>query len=179
MTGRTPFIATGTPFALPFDPPGSIPNNRAYGFTFGGGRTLPIKPGIPYAAISSAVVTVGGTAKTLNKDYRFLPLDGAATGFACDLLEFFYPIWGIAGAVVITADFGWSDTIDEDIWYAIVRTGAAIAARDILQGIASSPNLIQIGEDKLQQTPFQNLGTAWQSEADRSAAFYSFKMWGL
>jgi hypothetical protein len=174
-TGRTPFIASGSQVQRAFDPPGSSPCSTSDNQGFGGGRMLPIPPGI----VSCASVVSMGASLVFGVGYRLLPLDAPFKNQPYDMMEFYFPQYGPASSVLITADWGYWDSIDEDVWYGVCRLGASLVAKDILEGVFSTPSLIQIGEDKIQQDSFRELGDSWAAQAARDAAYYSFKNVGL
>lgn len=174
-TGRTPFLASGTPFSQSYDPPGGKPGNLSSWNVYGGSRTLPVMPGI----VTVSSVTINGQAQVFGTNYRLLPLNANSKSRPYDIVEFLTPCYGPQSSVVIVADFGYFDTIDADAWFGIVKLGASLVAKDIREGIVSSPNLIQAGEDKIQQNNVQALGLGWESQAMRSAQYYQFRAVGL
>jgi len=174
-TGRTPFIASGNQVQRAFDPPGSAPGSRSFSQSFGGGRILNVPPGI----VSCTSVISMGANQVFSVGYRLLPLDAPFKNQPYDTLEFFFPQYGPASSVLVTADWGYWDSIDEDVWYGACRLGASIAAKDILEGIFSSPTLVQIGEDKVQQDSFRDLGESWAAQAARDMAYYTYRNVGL
>lgn len=176
LTGRTPFIG-GSSFAQTFDPPGSHPATLAYAAIYGGARVLPVRPGCIGNPVS---VSIGGVMKILNSDYRMLPLNAAQRGRPYEMIEFFYPIYSAASSIVIEADWGFADSIDQDVWFDVLKLGGALVAQDLLEGIFASPSTHRtIDGEVLTQDSFRDLGQAWSAQAQRGAEFYKFKFVGV
>lgn len=135
-TGYQPFLAAGAATERPFDPPG--PPSSA-GLTRGGGRVLDLAAGL--ATFTSLVVgvtatTPAGTALTRNTDFWLYPLDAEAEGRPWDRVEFASLQTGAPNSVRITGRWGWSTTVPDDAWGAILVGGALRCANQI--GLAVS-----------------------------------------
>ena len=173
LTGFIPFLNTEGSSAQTFDPPGVRPNAKSYGSLYGGERVMALKGGL----VSVASVVSSGQTMVLGTDYRLRPGNAAAKGKPFTWIEFAYPIWGLPDSVVVTGVFGYcSGSIPQTAWDAIVRIGAAMVARDVLQGIYASPTDIKEGDEAVQQDSFRDLGQAWEAYSARMVDFYKLKI---
>ena len=160
-TGRKPFLIDSNDVVLTYDAPGKTAQSRTFWPISGGGRILNLGLGI----LSVTSITVNGVTKTANVDYRLRPYNAGANEEPYSMIEFTVPIWGPAGAVVITCKRGFATTLTEDVWKGVRALAGAILARDLLQGILWSPSTVKEGDETTIQDDSRDIGKGWEIQA--------------
>lgn len=172
-TGRIPFIKDSSDVARVFDPPGAY-SALEQTFYKGGEKILELDSGL----LSCTSIYLGvtpdntGTQMDLARQLRLMPANAPAMGHPYEWVEFYFPVYGAPSSIVITGKWGYSATVPDDVWQACLRLGASIAAKDILEGIMSTPNMFKEGDETQTQPAFDALGQTWERYANRVIARY-------
>lgn len=109
-TGYLPFVATGTPTTRVFDMPSSSTRDRTY-IQFNSG------------AVSVSSVVVDGTTLTSGTDYFLLPRNASVQRqpYQSVLLYRRNVPYSTPQSVSITADWGYTSTLQEDAFTAVMK----------------------------------------------------------
>ena len=179
--GYVPFLQDSVASNRYYDPPGTKPNNRsASGAAFGGGRILNLNAAL---ASASAIVSVTASGKTmvLGTDYFLKPQNAPSNKRPYNRIDFVGPIWGVANSIVVNAQWGVQQTISEDVWQGLLRIGASIIARDVLEGIRTGTLDIKQGDEEFRIDPklITDMGASWERESNRMLAPYKFIQVGI
>lgn len=133
-TGWRPFLsATQT---RTYDPPGPMrgPVGVWFGINnMGGSRVLPLYTGILSVTTLKVGVTASsaGTTLTLGTDFWLKPQNATSFNQPYRSIEFAVPQWGNPQSITVTGPFGYSTTVPNDVWTAIIKRGAAILAPEL------------------------------------------------
>ena len=179
-TGRIPFLKDSVDVSRSYDPPGAYSSLETT-FYKGGEKILELDAGL----LSCTSVYLGvvvpdnvGTAMDLQRQLRFMPANAAAMGHPYEWIEFYFPVYGAPSSVVVTGRWGYATEVPDDVWQACLRLGASIAAKDILEGIMSTPNTFKEGDETQIQDSFDALGNQWQNYANRVIGRYKLLRFG-
>ena len=125
--GWLPFLATGSASTRRFDPPG--PNDR--GLTRGGDKRLYLSGALVTSTapvVRSGVTTASaGDLLTIEDDYFLGPENADQTGMPWRWVEFGWNRWGPPRSISVTGLWGWSATVPDDVWQAVLGLGARTA----------------------------------------------------
>lgn len=131
VTGWRPFLAGVTEIRRLFDPPGP---NRGTG-TRGGGTFLILDQGlVVLAAVHTDVVpatTPSGTALVIEDDYRLWPYNAAWDNQPYTAIEFVARRYALAKTIGVTGLWGYTQTLPDDVWQAILQHAAGIAFAEL------------------------------------------------
>jgi len=171
MTGWVPFLQDASATARTFDPPGNIQQNRSSYAYYGGARVLNLGAALMDA---SALVSITGPNNpfVINQDFRLAPVNAPSNKRPYSRIEFTYPQWGTFSTFVITAKWGFTNNLPEDVWQAIIRIGAGMAMDDMVQAIDTSFKSVKQGDETFSQNDDPNIGMAWKAYAQRIASNY-------
>jgi hypothetical protein len=156
-----------------FDPPG--PNTK--GTLRGGSRRMPLQRG--FTAITEVTLYITpedavGTVQTLLTDYRLLPYNAITDNAPYTAIEFNFPVRGQARSVKVKGVAGYAETLPADLWNAIRKLGASMAATAIREGL--SQDMIAWDEDDVKERMsielLQKFGSGWRTESSRTIARY-------
>ena len=176
-TGREPFLKDATDVTRYYDPPRMSNKDRRY-------SSLELDNGL----LSCTSVAIGvhvvdnpdGTLLTLNEDYRLMPLNAPVTSKPYEWIEFFFRVRGLPGSIKVIGQWGYCTSIPEDAWQGMLALGGAQACRAILQGLMATPAKIKSASGaEIQQDSFEDLGAAWEKQANRVIARYTMLQLGL
>lgn len=182
QTGWQPFLRDSSASARIYNPPGVGPGNNQTGNTqYGGGRVVNLQAGIPTQGDFTSVVVQGYSAFVLGTDFWLAPVNAPAKKRPYTRIEFHLPIWSTQYSVTVTAKWGWSATIPDDAWQAILRKGAELAMLDVLEGLRTGTMSIKQGDETYVFSPelLAKSGQAWGEFAAKAVERYEFTNWGI
>lgn len=178
-TGWQPFLQDASATARIYNPPGDRPTNRDWqNNQYGGARILNLYAGIANAAALTSVVCSGVT-KVNGVDFFMAPINAPNIGRPYTRIEFVYPFWGLQNCITVTAQWGWGAILPEDVWQAVLRIGARIAAEDMLEGTVSTPDTIKVGDEMIKQDQYDTLSQTWAKAVSRTIKRYMFTGVGI
>ena len=172
-TGYIPFLAETADSTAYFDPPGADrfkTNYAGYGWR-GGGRILEIESG--YTSVTSVTIgyspTTVGTILTPNVQYFLRNANAALIGNPKTTIEFSWPQWGGGESIVIIGKRGFSTTVPEDAFQAIVNIGSIELLQMILTQRTGLSAKWQLGDmqETFERGAFNPLRDQMQSQVDR------------
>lgn len=168
-TGYVPFLSSGVDSPRTFDPPGAAPLPSGYSATFGGRRILLLRAGL---LVLTSVVSNGAALPATQ--YRLLPLNSLVINRPYQVVEFLVPIWGPASSLVLTGHWGFSATVPDDVFQAILRIAAANILRDMGEANLLTPNkwVDGVSSESFDTDRYSNYGKAWHAYADRVISRY-------
>ena len=151
QTGYCPFL--GASATRVFDPPGG--NGNYIGSPRGGHRILTLDTGL----ISLSSLTVGGTTYHVGTDFWLRPNNRTA-----NWIEFSQPIYGAPQCISITGTWGYSTSVPDDAWLAILRMAGLIC---ITEYVAKSTGGVQEwaeggASEKYGNAPFASVSEDWR-----------------
>lgn len=168
-TGWPPFLADADDSTRTFDPPGPHLTGGGYAQTRGGRRVLALRAGL----VSLTSIDCGGILPATQ--YRLLPLNAAVQGKPSSIIEFLVPIFGQAGSVLVTGRWGYSVTVPEDVFQAILRIAASNALKDLSEANnIQNPikwNRGEVGES-FDPDRYGKAGSQWRGYVDRTISRY-------
>lgn len=168
LTNRHPFLSTGASQTRVFNPPGFSTGIRKIS---GGGQTLWTDPGL----VSISSVVVSGNTFVSGQDYYGIIHLGSGP---VDCIKFVRPIFGERNSISITGVWGYSSTVNAEVWNQILRLGAATIIPDILTSIGTSPDRIRTTDKEISlRTSESSLIAAnrWAEDALRIARRYQLR----
>lgn len=122
-TGYIPFLAVSA--TIPFDPPGG--GSSLYAAQRGGGNLLRLPNGL----VSVSALSVGGVSRVENTDFFLKPFDAPAKLGPFEIIEFNGPVFGTARSISITGVWGYSLTIPDSAWYAVLELACAMCIPEV------------------------------------------------
>lgn len=168
MTGYEPFLAASA--TRYFDPPGGSP--RGFASPKGGSNVLRFDCGL----VSLTSLSVAGVSKTQGTDFWLKPANKAASGKPYEWAEFSAPLYGKPNDVVVVGSWGYSATVPDDAWNAVLELAAAIAVAGpnvkASGGVLSYTIGSQVSET-FAQSPFKAAIDQWLSDASLCAKGYA------
>lgn len=131
LVGWSPFLAAGADSSRRYDPPGPQASRAPWALYRGGGKRLDLDGGLtaaPTALVTGYSATEPGTTLTLETDYFLWPANAAAKGQPYTAIEFNASQSGMPQSIRITGRFGYSQTVPDDVFQAILQYAASLAA---------------------------------------------------
>lgn len=128
LTGRIPFIAETSPSTSFFNPPGSISVSNWMSWR-GGGKFVEFDSGftqIHAMYIGSTYDSFPGSTLDINRNVFFYPLNHIARRLPIEAAEIRFPVWGIGKSLVVIGTRGYSTTVPDDVWMAVLQRAAAL-----------------------------------------------------
>ncbi len=174
-TGFIPFLA-GAATTRYFDPPG--PNRRTgrIGLTRGGEARLDLMGGLvgePSSVITGYSIHSTGSTLTAQDQYCLLPRDNPARSLPYLEIEFISSQWGGPGSIAILGQWGYSTTVPDDVWQALLEYGAWLAVPDVTglrtRGILEWEDIARVryGDD-----PLAHFRKQWRAALDEILSSY-------
>lgn len=163
LTRFYPFLSTGVDETRRFSPPESA--------------VLPLKAGV--LTLTSLTVHVypgsSGTVLTVNEDFWLMPEDAAEKGQPYRWIQFRRWWHGLPRSMVIIGKWGYSLTVPDDAWEAVMSLAIAQVLKKIsAPGVGGLMN-IKLGQDSWTWNPsgpYAQDIKALLHEADQAAAYY-------
>src|ERR1051325_262461 len=131
LTDWTPWLKDSADVTRYYDPP-----------TMGGGRGRDLWLGAGLLSITELRTGISptstGSVLVLNQDYRLWPYNAAIEGKPYEMIEFAWSHHGLPRSVSVTGKFGYSETIPDDAWDAILKYGAYLAYQELALAVSES-----------------------------------------
>lgn len=178
-TGWLPFLAAASTTSRRYDPPGPNRSPSSPWTTRGGHWRLWLGAGI----VSSTTPTVvtgysdesAGTTLVNEDDFWMGPENADAKGKPWEWVEFSGGQWGEARSIRITARFGYSTNIADDVWQAVRCLGALEVAPE-LEGLISGGTVSYKDadvEEKFGDDPLRTWTDRWDGKVKQVVARYT------
>lgn len=128
VTGYKPFLANAADVLRKFDPPGPMIRGTRYGYRSRGGERFLEFEGCGLVSLTSVTTGVdnvsAGTVRTLGTDFYLYPANAVAENTPYTRIEFVLPVYGSQQSVQVLGKWGFSATLPDDAWSAILRMAA-------------------------------------------------------
>lgn len=145
-TGFVPFLAAVTPAIRPY--------------TMNGENILFLNAGITGDPTTDMTIAIDGSAQTIVNHFVMEPANAVSLGRPYTQVHFNYNVVSEPHGVVITAQFGFTETLAANIIRGLLQGGAAEYLRDISNTIVStSGQVIEFKQDDVQKK-FANVNSA-------------------
>lgn len=151
VTGYKPFLADAADVLRKFDPPGPTIRGTRYGYRARGGERFVEFAGTGLVSITSMTTGVDsvstGTVRTLGTDFYLYPSEAAAEGIPWTHAEFVLPVWGSQQSVQVLGKWGFSATLPDDAWQAILFMAAVRLAPQLSSLLTGGQSQVKLGND--------------------------------
>lgn len=174
-TGYDPFLAATQ--TRVFDPPGPTIRGTRYGYRARGGeRRVSFDNGLwTLTSITTGVDAVStGTVRTLGTDFFLLPVNAPQRGEPYTSAEFVLPIWGNLQSVHIVGSWGFTSTVPDDAWNAILGMAAYTVLPQLVHSLTGGVAEYREEDEykKFTVNPFKAQGDAWKMAFDKAVLSY-------
>lgn len=165
-TGWLPFLSSGTTTSRVFDPSIVIPFS-SYGNP--GSSIIRLDQGL----LNLEYVKVNGATRALNQDFYLYPSNRSPIV----QIQFLFPVIGLPQSIEVNGTWGYSTTIPDDAWLAILRIAMIEVASEYLVNITGG--LIEWNEGAAKESygerPLAHIIDIWRDFTDKTITSYERK----